>query len=335
MSITAKELAKKLNVSATAVSMALHNKPGVSRETKNRIIQAAEQYGYDFTKLSSPDKLVGTIYIVLYRTNNAILSYTPIFDELCDGVRTECGTQNVSMKMIQIYEKTDDLQRYLEDLRVSDCIGLILIGTELRSGVCKMFLELPFPIVVLDSYFNDLDCDCIQINNKKGAYTATDYLISRTHKLPGYLASSYRIENFENRSAGFYQAVKEHGMSTFQCVKHLLTPTFEGACADMLQLLDSNVPLAEAYFADNDIIAIGVIKALKIRGYKIPEDISIIGFDNISESRIIDPSLTTMHVPRHYMAQIATRQLISRIKNETPHTCLIEISPTLVKRFSL
>ena len=93
--------------------------------------------------------------------------------------------------------------------------------------------------------------------------------------------------------------------------------------------------LADCYFADNDLIAIGTIKALRLRGYKVPEQVAIVGFDNISEGRIIDPSLTSISIPRHYMGQVAARELLSQINEPRQHTCKIEVSANLVKRFSV
>ena len=103
----------------------------------------------------------------------------------------------------------------------------------------------------------------------------------------------------------------------------------------MLEIIDSGTPLASAYFADNDLIAIGAIKALKLRGYKVPEDIAIAGFDNISEGRVIDPALTTIDVPRKFMGQTAAAQLIRELKTPVPHSVKIEVSTTLIKRFSV
>lgn len=103
----------------------------------------------------------------------------------------------------------------------------------------------------------------------------------------------------------------------------------------MLAILDKNDTLAKCYFADNDIIAIGAMKALMLRGYKIPEDISIIGFDNISESRIIEPSLTTMDVPRHYIGKTAAKLLIKQIDTKVIHPSKVEIAAKLIKRFSV
>lgn len=334
MSITAKELAEKLNLSATAISMALNNRPGVSTETRRMVIEAAEKYGYDFSKLSLKKNKAGCIYAIVYRTHNAILSYSPIFNELIDGIEQACRRENYTLKQIQFYEKKEDLQKYLEDLRVSDCIGIVLLGTEMKKENVQQFLALRVPLVILDSYFDTLDVSCVLINNRQGAYLATDYLISRTMKQPGYLQSSYALRNFAERLDGFYKAVEDNGMSRARCIFHRLSPSIDGAMADMLEILDRGDKLADCYFADNDLIAIGAIKALKLRGHRIPDDIAVAGFDNISESRIIEPSLTTINIPRHYMGQLAAKQLIEQINTPVPHTCKIEVPTSLVKRFS-
>ena len=124
-------------------------------------------------------------------------------------------------------------------------------------------------------------------------------------------------------------------MSPANSITHTLSPSIEGAFSDMLEILERKDTLAHSYFADNDLIAIGAIKALKLKGYRIPEDIAIAGFDNISESRIVEPSLTTVDIPRIFMGQTAARQLIQQITTPVPHTVKIEISTKLVKRFSV
>jgi LacI family transcriptional regulator len=335
MGISAKELAAKLNLSATAVSMALNNKPGVSQETRALVMKEAEDNGYDFTKLSQKKNKSGDIYCIIYRAHNAILNYTPIFSELTDGIEQECRRNDYRLKTLQIYEKTDNVQKYIEDLRVSGCVGIILLGTEITAAVCKQFLQLSIPVVLLDSYFDSVECSSVLINNAQGAYLATNYLIDRCGKQPGHLRSSYKIENFAERKNGFQRAIREHGMSVSKSIFHELSPSIEGSFSDMLEIIDHGDDLAECYFADNDLIAIGAIKALKLRGYKIPTDIAIMGFDNISEGRIIDPSLSTIDIPRKFMGQTAAGQLIRQLSNPIPHTVKIEVSTAIVKRFSV
>lgn len=334
MSITAKELARVLGISATAVSMALNNKPGVSTETRARIIRAAEEHGYDFTKIKRAPGRDGSVYIIFYKTHNAILSYTPIFNELYDGVKSVCQKEHFAVKMMQFYEKTDLLEDCFSSLRVSDCRGIILVGTEIRQEACRQFLSLGYPIVLLDTYFDSLDCTSVLINNIQGAYLATNYLIGTARTQPGYLKSGYPIPNFVQRQEGYFKAIKESGMSPSRCVVHTLSPSIEAAMADMLEIIDRKDTLARCYFADNDIIAIGAMKALLLRGYRIPEDIACVGFDNISESRIIEPSLSTIDVPRHYMGMTAARLLIGQIDTKVVHPIKVEIATRLVKRFS-
>lgn len=334
MSVTAKEIAQKLGISATAVSMALNNKPGVSTETRAKIIKAAEESGYDFTKIKSSFDHDGSVYIIFYKTHNAILSYTPIFNELYDGVKSICQKEHFTVKIMQFYEKVDMLEDCFYSVRISDCKGIILVGTEIRQETCQQFLSLGYPMVLLDTYFDSLDCTSVLINNSQGAYLATNYLISTVQLQPGYLQSSYSIPNFVRRQEGYFKALKENGMSPSRSIIHKLSPSIEASMADMLEIIDRNDTLAKCYFADNDIIAIGAMKALMLRGYKIPEDISCIGFDNISESKIIEPSLTTIDVPRHYIGQTAAKLLIEQIDTKIVYTVKVEVATRLIKRFS-
>jgi LacI family transcriptional regulator len=334
MSVTAKELARQLGVSPAAVSMALNNKPGVSTATRARIVRAAEAAGYDFSRQSAKTAGHGDICCVIYRANNAILNYSPIFTELTDGIEQGCRDNGYHLRTLQLYEQTDDFARIAEELRGSGCSGIILLGTEISSEVCRKFLHLNIPMVLLDSYFETIDCSSILINNAQGAYLATNYLIDNYHCQPGHLKSSYSIQNFFERDVGFKRAVREHGMSVGNSVIHELSPTIEGAMRDMLDLIDTHAALAGSYFADNDLIAIGVIKALQARHIRVPEDIPVIGFDNIREGQIVEPALTTIDIPRLFMGQTAVRQLIRQISYPVPHTVKTEISTSIVSRDS-
>ena len=92
-------------------------------------------------------------------------------------------------------------------------------------------------------------------------------------------------------------------MSSSRSIVHILTPSMEGAYADMLEIIKNGEELASCYFADNDLIAVGAIKALKENGYRIPQDIGIVGFDNLPLGSVIEPALTTIHVPKQYMGE--------------------------------
>ena len=183
----------------------------------------------------------------------------------------------------------------------------------MEEGDLKPFLNLPVPLVLLDSYFETTPCNSVLINNTQGAYNATRYLIQKCH----------------------YNAVRSFGMSASKSIVHRLTPSMEGAYADMMEIIHSGEDLSGCYFADNDLIAVGAIKALKQRGYRIPEDISIVGFDNLPISSVIDPNLTTIHVPKQFLGEMAAQRLMQLMYEPVQPPVKIEISTELIKRGSV
>ena len=115
----------------------------------------------------------------------------------------------------------------------------------------------------------------------------------------------------------------------------MLTPSIDGAYADMKEILENKEELAPCYFADNDLIAVGAMKALKEYGYSIPKDIAIVGFDNVPLSRLIEPSLSTINVPKQYMGEMAVKRLITLIMEKGAQPIKIEISTQLIERKSV
>ena len=336
MAITAKELAKHLGLSEAAVSLALNDKPGVSTKTKKRVLEAAREFGYDFSRLSLNDSSVkeqGLVYFIIYKKNGAIVTDTPFFSQLSEGIDLECKRLNYYLNILYIYEG-EDISSHLKTLVQVGAKGIILLGTEMQDVDILSFSQCPIPFVILDTYFEHTTADYVLINNVQGAYVATDYLIKKTHTQPGYLRSSYSINNFDERADGFYKAIRKNGMATSRSIVHRLSPSIEGAYADMKQLLSQNEQLATCYFADNDLIAIGAMRALQEHGYKIPTDISIIGFDDTPLCTYINPPLTTIHVPKEYMGQMAVRRIHEKITTLQNTYVKIEVSTNLIKRKS-
>lgn len=204
----------------------------------------------------------------------------------------------------------------------------------LSSDLTK-FLNLKVSLVIIDTYFNTISSNFVLINNNQGAFMATDYLIKRCKSQPGYLRSSYSIPNFDERAKGFFDTIRMNGMSASKSIIHHLTPSIEGAYADMCLLLSNNEDIAKCYFADNDLIAYGAIKALKEYGYNVPEDVSIIGFDDIRMANYMDPPLTTIRVPIQSMGSICVHRLIDLLTNKSSVNMKIELSTELIIRNSV
>ena len=335
MSITAKELAAKLGLSESAISLALNDKPGVSRETRRRVIEAAKAYGYDFSKkASAATGRKGTICFAIYKKSGAVVSDTPFFSTLTDGISMGCRRQHYDCVVRYLYED-DDIADQVYTLGASQFSGIILLATEIDEGTLKGFNRLGIPMVVLDAYYEKLDFNFILINNVQGAYMATEHLIKKRRTQPGYLRSDYRISNFDQRADGFYKAIRAGGMSTAKSQVLRLTPSQEGAYADMKRLLNAGERPVDCYFADNDLIAIGAILALKEAGYRVPEDVAVVGFDDMPACEYMDPQLTTIMVPKLFMGETAAMRVIQLIEGANTQPLKIEVSTKLVRRRSV
>lgn len=353
MGITAKELAKKLNLSEAAVSMALNNKPGVSTQTRKNVIAEAEKYGYDFSRIKSKDPVVseqGSICFIVYRKHGALVPNSPIFvheeqgslipdmpffSQLSEGISLACKENHYHLNIAYFYDG-DDIARQLRELSRMGTSGLLVLGTEMDKHDLTPFISCEMPFVLLDNYFEELQVSSVTTNNMQGAYLATNYLIRKKRTQPGYLRSSYRCTSFEERADGFYKSIRKNGMSTSRSIVHELSPTIDGAYGDMREVLNQNpMPqLASCYFADNDLIATGVIRALTEAGYRIPEDVAIVGFDNMPLCTYITPPLTTVHVPKQYMGEIAVKQLVEIMNNPRITPVKVEVATTLKVRKS-
>ncbi len=336
MSITAKELAKILELSPAAVSMALNQKPGVSAKTREKVISTAKQYGYDFSKreypsLTSSASTKGALLLLVYRKSGVVVSDSPFFNEVFEGIHEKCSQLHYTLSIQYLYDR----EQAQAALRGNKADGIILLGTEMAAEDYQPFEQCPVPIVVLDTYFETVQANYVLINNTQGAYQATGFLIKRCMSQPGYLRSAYPIGNFNERANGFYQAIRDYGMSPSKSVVHLLSPAPDGAYADMCCLLEQQEELACCYFADNDAIACAAMRALQEHGYRIPEDISIIGFDDIPVCGYVVPALTTVRVSKRYLGNTAVSHLIRLMEEKTNVCCKIEISTELVVRGSV
>lgn len=334
MSISAKELAEKLNISAATVSMVLNRKPGISEKTRNMVIDAAKEYGYDLTKKWDPSDEKGSIQYVIYKKHGTVVGDTPFFSQVTEGIEQACKAQGYELQITYFYEN-QDIDAQIQTLSEKNCQGILLLGTEMDVDCFPPFSKIKVPMVILDTYFEELECDSVLINNVQGAYRATNYLIEKGMDTVGYLRSSYPIGNFAERAEGYYKALRHHHLPTSHPYVHHLTPSMEGAYHDMIKILKDNKTFAQAYFADNDLIAAGAMRALKEQGVRIPEEVSIIGFDDMPICDILEPPLTTMDVPKKRLGELAMKQLDQKIHQETKGTVKIELSVKLHERNSV
>jgi len=333
MSISAKELSKILNLSTASVSVALNNKPGVSTATKKRILEAAREYGYDFSTTTKEGKLTGSIYYIRYINYNSPQE-APFFGYLASSLDRIFASEGYKHKSMKLYGD-ENIDANLERIKFSDCAGILLLGTDITEERLKSFLSLNLPLVLMDTWFTKPSVNCVKVNNLQGAYLATEYLIKKYKCQPGYLQSSLRLYNYEERYIGYCQALEKYRMSVRNSDIIVTLPNMYGAEADMNEIMKHKTQFARCYIADTDAQAVGSMMAFQSKEYKLPDDVALVGFDNSFFSEDSKPGLTTIETYPSYMASTAINRLLELI-SEGPQTVpmKIEIGTTLIERGS-
>ncbi|QOV20263.1 LacI family DNA-binding transcriptional regulator [Blautia liquoris] len=334
MNISAKELANLVHVSPATVSMVFNNKPGISESTRELVLKTAREYGYKLKDPSTCEAESGVIQLICYKKHGKIAADTPFFSQMTEGITNECTRQNCALHVSYFYENMDT-SKQLESLNSVDCIGILLLATEMKKEDFNKFKNFSVPIVVLDCYYDEINYDCVLINNIQGAFNATSHLIKCGHKNIGYLHSNIDISNFSERADGYYKALRACDISTSHPYVHLITPTSEEGYQDMINILNQKTDLADAYFADNDIIAAAAMKAFRENGIRIPEDISIIGFDDMPLCDMMVPSLSTMRVKKKELGATAVQRLMDRVSDNHRESLKMSMSTKLIKRDSV
>lgn len=335
--ITARDVAKAAGVSPATVSLVFRNKPGVGNRTRERVLDIARQLGFEYDASPAPTK-TSTLLLVIYKQHGRVVSDTPFFESLIKGVSDTTYQLGYHRLSIAYFYAQQDRAEQLASLRSIKCAGIILLATEMRARDVAQFEHLGVPIVLLDNWFPTKRLDSVVIDNSWGAWSAVHYLLGAGHEEIGYLHSTTEIRNFLERQEGYLTAMRGVGDADIDPAHAIVGvgSTMESAYEDMSSYLDGDPYLPTAYFADNDIIASSCIRALEDHGYSVPGDISIVGFDDLSTSALINPPLTTMAVPKTDMGSLAVKRLVDRIQNRTGEDIIrISVHPRIIERKSV
>jgi len=338
------DIAKIAGVSKAAVSLALNGKPGIGAETRDRILEIARDNNYvpKLRTASRTEQLSDKSLTFLVFANSGIVLeqyyQQPFFRELIHFIEERCRTEGYALlfSSIEIDSLEEEIKAAAEEGRSS---GIILLGTNLTRGQIAYIADiLSSPLVALDICYESLPVHFVGINNVMGAYQAGQHLYDQGHRHIGYIASNERIHNFDDRRRGFMAALKERGIDIPNNQIFSVAPTIlssqESLKHQLNSYMDTGAILPTAFFCECDYIAISAIKTLTELGIRVPEDISIVGFDNIKESIIVTPELTTIHVEKERMASLAVDLLIQSIADESLAKTKILVDTRFVERKS-
>lgn len=328
MKLNIRKISEITGFSPATVSNALNNKKGVNKDTAKRIFEVAKEYGY-----FSANR-IERIRFVIFKVDGIVVSDTPFFSVLIESVENACREAGFETVICNINRNRDDFETRLNEILHDSTAGILLLATELENRDVELFEQALGPVVVLDAWFDNMKFDTVSTNNEDSVKHAAQYLIELGHRKIGYLAGNIRIRNFIYRGNGLKRALCENNLQYHQKYEFLLTPTMEGAYTDMRRLLEAGPEMPTAFVADNDMIALGAMRALKQAGYHIPRDISVIGFDDLPFCEISSPPLSTVKYYQQEMGRLAVECLVRKIQGEFPVSTRTQISTKLVIRDS-
>jgi LacI family transcriptional regulator len=337
MGVTLKQIAKQAKVSVATVSMALNNKQGVGQKKRQSILRIAKELGYGRKAAGRGLRTAkGTMrFIKVIKSSHVLNRDHDIFiADYINGLDHAARRTGYNLEISSCQQSA--VEELLDSLRHSDLKGAVVLGTELNHRDLQVFERCGFPVVVLDTYYDYLDLDFVDMNNIDAVYSIVSHLQQKGHREIGMVRSSVATKNFQLREQGFQAALAHFGLSCRR--EHLFSvdSTCDGAYEDMRRILAGGARLPQALFLSNDIVAFGCVRAFKEAGLRVPQDVSVIGFDDLPAGSIMEPPLSSYAVSKMKMGEMALRILVERIEQD-PHMppMKITISGQLVSRASV
>jgi DNA-binding LacI/PurR family transcriptional regulator len=327
------DVARLAGVSRTTVSFVLNNVPGVkiSEETRQRVLDAARELNYYPTAAarSLASGKTHRIGLILGEGQDRLAgdAFLPTF---LQGVTTSARRRGYLL-MLQLAEDVPSHEAYERLIREQQVDGLILSGPASNDRLLAELAVEEFPLI-LHGRLEDCDLPFVDVDNKAGAYQAVMHLIGLGHRRIGFIANAPQsYSGAEQRFAGYKQALAEHDIPLESSLVHTATFTPETGRLAMLRLLE----LPErptAVFAASDVIAIGAISAIHAAGLEIPDDMAVVGFDDIFLAGYVRPPLTTIRVPAYGLGWTAAETLLALIEGEGDVTSTILETELVVRQ---
>lgn len=313
--MTNRELAKYLQVSPASFSLIINHKPGVSDATRNRVLSELQKMGYShLLKEVQPEKREENIGFVVYRKHGEILDLQPFFLLLMENIEHRARQHGCNILFFTVDGRQPVLPQ-IEALNERSVLGLLIFATEMDEEDITYFGSFRRHYVIMDNDFSRLPLNTVSIDNQMGTYQAVEYLVRMGHREIGYLQSANQISSFAERNNGYRLAIQSFGLELKPEHVFQIRYTEEGSYQDFCRILQEKPELPTAFVTDDDTIAIGALKALKEYGYRVPEDVSLIGYDDRPICRIADPKLTTVEVSKYSFAVESVDMLLGILRN--------------------
>ncbi|TCV99747.1 HTH-type transcriptional repressor PurR [Biostraticola tofi] len=329
---TIKDVAKLAGVSTTTVSHVINKTRFVAKDTQLAVGEAIRELNYSPSAVARSLKVNRTKSIGLL----ASTSEAPYFAEIIESIEHHCYARGYTLILCNSHNDFDKQRAYLAMLAQKRVDGLLIMCAEYPAPLLDILNDYrQIPMVVMDwTEDQDTSTDRIIDNAVLGGLMATRYLIERGHRdiatIPGQLARN----TGGGRHRGYLQALAEAGIPVNNdwIVQGDFEP--ESGYQAMKQIL-AYPQRPTAVFCGGDEMAMGALCAIDEQGLRVPEDISVIGYDNLRHSRFFSPALTTVDQPKEVLGESAIAMLLDRILTKRENAQTIEVTPSLIERRSV
>ena len=344
MAHTVRDIAHHAQVSASTVSLVLNNKGGISRGTRDRVLAAAAELGYSARKQKAPKaadavRLQTLRFLKIAKHGSTVnRDHSTFISDYIDGMSLQAAACGYKLEVVSF--EGAPVSVIAASLAGADVSGVVVLGTELTEADVKLFevasAAQACPLVVIDTFYDLLECNFVNMNNKDAVFKALAHFVERGFSRIGFIASHVQTTNFHLRRQAFIDGMKHFGLPFQPSDVVVVDSTYDGAHRDMLAQLQGGLKVPDGYICTNDVITYGCIKALREFELRIPQDLSIIGFDNLPMSATMDPPLTTIDVSKRKIGNVAITVLDQLIRSAMPEPAVkILVGADLVIRKSV
>ncbi len=308
------DIAKSMNVSVVTVSNALNDREGVSSELRSAIKKVADELGYKYTVNEKITPKIENRNIGILMSERFVGEKGTFYWRLCQETSKELLKKNlfaINETLSKEDEKEGALPKVVSENKVS---GLIVLG-QIKRKYIETLVECDIPIIFLDFYDKHYNIDSVVTDNFYGMYLLTDYLIENGHKNIGFVGSVNATSSIQDRYLGYIKALMENEIDMpINNIPDVIEDRDEHGINLREMKFPENMPTA--FVCNCDETAFRVISALRSKGFRIPEDISVVGFDNFIVSDVCDPPITTVEVNMKAMAEETVETMIRKLENK-------------------
>lgn len=329
MKVNIRKISEETGFSMSTVSNALNRKRGVNKNTAETILKAAEEMGYHI------EEEITKIRFVIFRRNGRILDDSTFHPAVIEGVERQAKLMGYETIFCYVDINDPDYEEQLYDILMDMQSAVVLLGTEMMEEDYGAYACAKNRIILLDGRSDKYKFDSVLISDTESAAEAVEYLALKGHKKIGYLKGDFRIQAFRSREEGYYQVMNRYGLPVKPEYIATVGTGLGTAYQKMKEYLAVSKEVPTAFFADNDVIAIGCMRAMKECGYDVPGDISVIGFDDVAYGLVSDPPLSTVHVFKQELGARAVRELLLADAGDRKARVRVQVCTEFVERGSV